>query len=166
LESFDAARVQRLQQGDPESWQDAVSVLTPPLYNYLRYNLPTHEDTEDVLSECLLATVRAIKGFDGKSKFSTWVFGIAQHKVADFYRRNKQTEELSEQIESTDSASTSTDLSEALTRMPEHLRQAVLLRYREGYSVEEVAQIMGRSYKATESLLSRGRSLLRRMIEP
>ena len=49
--------------------------------------------------------------------------------------------------------------------LPVQTRQALLLRYREGMNVNEVAQILGRSYKATESLLTRGRALFRAALD-
>ena len=56
---------------------------------------------------------------------------------------------------------TDLDFYGALNTVPEPARQALLLRYRDGMGVEEVAKVIGRTYKATESLLSRGRNLLR-----
>jgi RNA polymerase sigma factor (sigma-70 family) len=50
---------------------------------------------------------------------------------------------------------------DALDALPEQLRQALLLRYHVGLSVSEVAEVMDRSYKGAESLLSRARTQLR-----
>jgi RNA polymerase sigma-70 factor, ECF subfamily len=139
---------------------------SPRLFAYLRYSLPTREDAEDVLSETMVASVEAIKNFDGKSQLSTWLYAIARRKVADYWRKaGRDTEELSDLFQSAPNGF-SLEFREALASLPENTRQALLLRYREGFSVGEVAQILGRSYKATESLLSRARALLAQQLKP
>ena len=79
-------------------------------------------------------------------------------------RPGAPTEELSDLFQSAPSGF-SLEFREALASLPENTRQALLLRYREGFSVGEVAQILGRSYKATESLLSRARALLAQQLK-
>ena len=161
----DAAQVQLLRAGDNATWADFVTNWSPRLFAYLRYSLPTREDAEDVLSETMVASVEAVKNFDGKSQLSTWLYAIARRKVADYWRKaGRVTEELSDLFQSAPTGF-SMEFREALASLPENTRQALLLRYREGFSVGEVAQILGRSYKATESLLSRARSLLAQQLK-
>ena len=161
---LDLALVQALRAGDNAAWAAFVENWSPRLYAYLRYSLPTGEDAEDVLSETMIAAVQAIKNFDGLSQLSTWLYAIARRKVADYWRKNgRDTEELSDLFQSAPTGF-SLEFREALATLPENTRQALLLRYREGFSVGEVAQILGRSYKATESLLSRARSLLAKQL--
>ena len=155
----DGAQLQLLRAGDNATWAEFVAAWSPRLFSYLRYSLPTREDAEDVLSETMVVSVDAIKNFDGKSQLSTWLYAIARRKVADYWRKaGRDTEELSDLFQSAPTGF-SLEFREALASMPENTRQALLLRYREGFSVSEVAQILGRSYKATESLLSRARAL-------
>ena len=163
--SLSADHLAQLRLGDGAAWDQFVADWSPRLFSYLRYSLPTREDAEDVLSETLVATVEAIKHFDGKSQISTWLYSIARRKVADFWRKSSNTEELSDLFQATPNGF-SLEFREALAALPEQTRQALLLRYREGFNVTEVSQIMGRTYKATESLLSRGRTLLARQLQP
>lgn len=153
--------IEALCAGNELAWGQFVDEWSPRLYAYLRYSLPTREDAEDALSETMVAAVTAIRNFDGKSQLSTWLYAIARRKVVDFWRKNNlnTTEELSDLFAETPSGF-SIEFREALAALPEVTRQALLLRYREGFSVGEVADILHRTYKATESLLSRGRALL------
>ncbi|HOG48906.1 MAG TPA: sigma factor-like helix-turn-helix DNA-binding protein, partial [Anaerolineae bacterium] len=50
---------------------------------------------------------------------------------------------------------------ETLMALPEHYRQVLVLKYAEGLPVEDIAQIMRRTFKSTESLLTRARSAFR-----
>lgn len=159
-----------LKRGDEAAWSHLTKELTPRLYSYLRYNLPNEEDVEDVLSETLIATVRAIQNFDGAVKISTFVYSIATRKVADFWRKRRgplryesDLSDLipSDEIDTTVRLEIQEELSIALAKLPDASRQALLLRYHMGLSVEEVACSLDRTYKATESLLSRARYQLR-----
>jgi|GEM_PF-1541471 len=162
--SLAAEHLNLLRQGDGVAWNQFVTDWSPRLFSYLRYSLPTREDAEDALSETLVATVEAIKHFDGKSQVSTWLYSIARRKVADFWRKSSNTEELSDLFQAAPNGF-SLEFREALAALPEQARQALLLRYREGFNVSEVSEIMRRTYKATESLLSRGRTLLARQLQ-
>ena len=154
-----------LQMGDEDAWKRLTSDWSPRLYKYLRGNLPTPEDVEDVLSETMIATVKAIKRFDGKVAISTFVYSIANRKVADFWRRRKDTDTLPETVTTAGPSSSAMELQEVLEQLPDEARKALLLRYHMGMSVNEVAESMGRSYKATESLLSRGRKRLEQVLQ-
>ncbi|GIV69724.1 RNA polymerase sigma factor [Caldilinea sp.] len=155
--------LQKLQAGDQQAWVEFVQLMTPRLLSYLRHNLPTAEDAEDVLSETMLAAVRALKDFDGKASLSTFVFSLAYRKVADFWRkRQPQTFELGERQRSPlNVSSKSVEFSEILDRLPELSKQVLILRHYVGLNVGEIAQVIDRSYKGTESLLSRARQQLR-----
>jgi len=149
--------LRRLQEGDDLAWSQFVEEWTPRLYSYLKYNLRNAGETEDVLSETLLAVVQAIRTFDGKVTLATFVYAIAYRKVADYWRRLKVTQELTESLMTSGPNHTSLEVYEALAELPEQSQQALLLRYYVGLSVAEIAEVLGRSYKATESLLSRVR---------
>ncbi|MCB0107691.1 MAG: RNA polymerase sigma factor [Caldilineaceae bacterium] len=147
----------RLQSGDPEAWEQLMDEWSTKLYNYMLYNTRTEEDAKDVLSDTLLGVVQSIKNFDGNANLSTFIYSIAYRKVADYWRRSKQTVELPVWLSTAGPSSLSIELQEALAELPEQAQHALLLRYYAGLSVAEIAEVLGRSYKATESLLSRVR---------
>lgn len=154
--------LQNLQAGDQNAWIEFVQTIRPRLFSYLRHNVPTVEDAEDVLGETMIAAVRALKDFDGRASLSTFVFSLAYRKIADFWRKRQETEALLEQQRSPLSVdSESLEFAEVLDRLPELSKQALILRYHVGLSVGEIAQVIDRSYKGTESLLSRARQQLR-----
>jgi RNA polymerase sigma-70 factor, ECF subfamily len=157
-------RLERLRRGDNDAWEELIADSQSRLYSYLLYNVPTSEDAQDLLSEIFMAALRSISTLDDSLALTKWLYAIARRKVADFWRQAQPTSELSDSLEAT-SNNVSLEFREALAMLPEQTRQALLLRYREGLSVDEVARIMGRTYKATESLLSRGRSLLKAALD-
>ncbi|MEM7124872.1 MAG: sigma-70 family RNA polymerase sigma factor [Chloroflexota bacterium] len=149
-----------LQNGDERAWQQLITEWSPRLFRYVRRQLPSDEDAEDVVSETFSALIKAIKSFDGNAAISTFVYSIANRKVADFWRKRKDADELKEHVATSGPTSQPLELEEALSTLSENAQKALLLRYQMGLSVSEVADVLGRSYKATESLLSRSRSQL------
>lgn len=150
----------RLQKGDEQAWNQLVTEWTPRLYGFVRSQVPSDQDAEDILGETFAALVKSIRTFDGKAALSTFIYSIAKRKIADHWRKRKPTDELPENIETAGPTSQALILQEALAKLPEQSREALLLKYQMGLSVSEIAEIIKRSYKATESLLSRARSQL------
>ena len=153
----DAKFLQRLKDGDSEAWEALIDEWSPRLYNYLMYNTRNEDDAQDVLSETLLGLVQSIRTFDGNVTLNTFIYAIAYRKVADYWRRSRETYELPLWLSTAGPTSSRLELYEALSELPEQAQQALLLRYYVGLSVAEIADVLGRSYKATESLLSRVR---------
>ena len=149
--------LERLQTGDKAAWEQFLAKWNPLLYSYVSYNLRGADEADDIVGETLLALVQAIRSFDGNVNLSTFIYSIAYRKVADYWRARQVTVELPEWLSTTGPSDVSIELYEALAGLPEQAQQVLLLRYHVGLSVAEIAVILGRSYKATESLLSRVR---------
>ena len=137
-------------------------------------------DAEDIWQETLIAAVTGIKAFRGQSRLFTWLCSIASHKVSDHYRKHPTgrvvpfshmpadtVEQLSDgatnPLEQLEAESTRVRVLEALAALPDKYRLALMARYRDGKSVEEVAKLIGARYKAAESILSRARGAFRRV---
>ncbi len=157
--------LRQLKNGHPQAWQIVTEEYGARIYNYLRTRLPGPEDVEDVLSETMLAAVRAIPSFDGNVTLITFLISLANRKVVDYWRRNPKTTELPETFMGAGINSDGLEFRELLQRLrPAHL-QVLLMRYHVGLGVDEIAEALGQSYKSTESLLSRARQELRRLLD-
>lgn len=161
----EAELLQKLQGGDEEAWNHLTHDYGSRIYNYLRHRLPSPEDVEDALSETLVAAVRAIPKFDGNVTLTTFLFSIANRKIADFWRRQKATTELPETLMDSEVSSAGMEFQEILQTLKPAYVQVLLMRYHVGLGVDEIAKALGQSYKSTESLLSRARMELRKQLE-
>jgi RNA polymerase sigma-70 factor (ECF subfamily) len=153
----DAAFLQRLQEGDDAAWEKFFDYWGARLFSYFKYSLRSADEAEDAVGETMVAVVQAIRTFDGNVTLATFIYSIAYRKVADYWRRLRVTSELTEWISTEAPNHTRLEVHEALAELSEQAQQALLLRYYVGLSVSEIADVLGRSYKATESLLSRVR---------
>lgn len=158
----DSALLAQLQSGDEMAWSEFYNLHVQPLYNFIRSNGVYDPDhINDVLLETWAAAPKAIANFDGQNAtLKTFLFSLARRKVSDFWRKHKNQYELPEEIPFVESTQESLELKEALAKLPDQERQALILRYLEGFGVGEIADILDRTYKGTESLLSRARKRL------
>lgn len=126
---------------------------------------------EDITQETMIEVVKHRDAFDGRSHPTTWVCGIARHKVADHYRaqyrearRRLRVLEALPTIRQADNevGDDREAVVEALHQLPEAQRVVLASHYLDGFSVREIAAQMDRSESAVESLLARGRDGFRR----
>jgi RNA polymerase sigma-70 factor (ECF subfamily) len=148
-------------------------------------------EADDAWQETWLAAVRALPGYRGESRLFTWLCAIARHKIADRrakaahagparpggrgrWPRGAPREEdeggraLADLVDLgplpdalLEHERVRVSVVEALALLPEDYRTALVARYADDRPVETVAALLGRTYKATESLLSRARQALR-----
>lgn len=152
------ALIERLRLGEQDTWQQFIGDWSPHLYNYLKARVPTTEAAEDLLHETLMGLVQAIRNFDSNTSLSTLVYSIAFRKVADYWRR--QRDRSWEQISPEEANAVGLAMQSGLNELPEQYQHALLMRYHRGYSIDEIAHELGRSYKGTISLLQRARRSL------
>jgi len=94
-ETPDAELVSRTQAGDPQAFDKLVVRYSPRLYG-LVYNMTSnHEDTNDLLQDIFAKAYRAIKGFQGKSSFYTWMHSISVNMTINFLKKRNRRAALS-----------------------------------------------------------------------
>ncbi len=163
-----------IARGDVDAFGAFYERYVDRLYRLIYYQMNAHQaDAEDVLQETMLAAVKSIGRFRGSSRLFTWLCSIAYHKITDQRRRGiaagrgdtllneSQMRGLNGQNGLVAKTETRLAVRQALASMPVQYRQVLVLKYVEGFSVEDIAVIMGRSFKGVESLLSRARESLR-----
>jgi RNA polymerase sigma-70 factor (ECF subfamily) len=128
------------------------------------------QDAEDIAVETFAAALAALPGYRGTVAPRPWLLGIARRKVADTLRRRTRRAETSlpETMESDDSPEDDALRAEAIATirglvdtLPELQRDALLLQTLEDLSIPEIAQVLGKSVSATNSLLGRARQTLK-----
>jgi RNA polymerase sigma-70 factor, ECF subfamily len=150
--------------------------MLPRVYGYILVRV-RHEVAlaEDLTQETMLAYARADRDRVRIANPAAWLFGTARFKVVDHYRsRSAQWEVPIGEEEAESLASNAEDeldqvidrarLIAALDQLPDIQRIAILLRHTEGLSGRETAALLGKSEHAVESLLTRGRRVLRHLL--
>lgn len=157
---------------DPHAFRAFYDEALPKVYGYLLYRcggaVPV---AEDLTQETFLAAVAELRKGRRPEAPIPWIYGIARHKLLDHYRREERAErELAldpdaelEDAPLDEGGESARELAvTALAAVPAAQRAALVLRYSDGFSVTEVAETLGKSVAAVNSLLERGREGFKR----
>ena len=123
------------------------------------------EEAEDVTAEVFADAFRHWRKRKGEPRL--WLLGIARRKVADSYRGRKHwplrdSEEPSANLfEEFVVSFESQEAMRVLFSLPEEERDALSMQVLEEMSIAEIAEVIGRTYAATNSLLQRARNRVR-----
>jgi RNA polymerase sigma-70 factor (ECF subfamily) len=185
-ENYEAKLVQKLRSGDSAAMEEFYNIYRSRLYTLVLEQVDRNQAVaEDLVQETFLAALGSLDKFRGDSQLYTWLRSIAFHKLNDYYRRQVKQPKAQEsspdfdamkQLEQTgnDEPATLTVLEseevrhsvqQALEQLPENYQEVLVLKYLEEMPVLEISQVMGRSPKSVEGLLSRARKAMRASLE-
>ena len=168
--------VERAREGDAQALEALLAAVAPAIHRFGARMCRSGADADDVLQDTLIAVATNLKGFEGRSALSSWLFALARSACARRRRGLKNrphlgTETLESERDETPSPEQRVldrELGEAIARaleaLPEDYREAVLLRDVEGLSAAEAAEAIGVSVEALKSRLHRGRAALHRQL--
>ena len=157
--------VREASKGSDNAFLALWKFFYPKVLNYLRRFT---KEAEDICSEAWIKIAGAIKGFPGDgSAFQAWIFTIARNLVIDHSRKEKRRgtpyELREEDWVTTDS--TSIEITDLLDRLPSEQAEIIMLRVVIGFSVDEVAQITGKSEANVRVIAHRGLNALQKELE-
>jgi RNA polymerase sigma-70 factor (ECF subfamily) len=170
----------RVSRGDEDAFNTFYAHHADLVFGFIVHLLKgKRTDAEEIWQDTFLAAIRRLPSYQGQGRLLSWLYGIARHKVSDFWRRNgmensaligspRDPRELMDSgplpDEVLNRSALRVRLIEALAELPGDYRLALIARYAEERSVEDIARQLGRSYKAVESLLSRAKAALRAVL--
>jgi len=171
----DARLVARAQQGDRAAIAEIYERHHAAVYRYIFYRVGDAPTAEDLTGTVFVRVVESIDGFVYRGRpILSWLYTIARNVVIDFHRRGagQAILPLDESLvngatdveEAADRALTQRRLGAALSHLTEDQRQVILLKFVEGKSNEEVAQILGKTLGGVKSLQHRALAALQRAL--
>ncbi len=139
---------------------------------YISARIRNRADAEDLCSEVFEKVQRKLDDFDSeKASVSTWIFTITRNTVIDHFRRTRPSGELDENLagdfevdETLLRTESLSGLAEALKKLPQELRDIIVLRYYDGKPLTEIATLMGLSYGATKLRHQNALVMLKRLM--
>ena len=188
VDNPDKVLVNRCLAGDDAAFSEIIGRYKGKLYNYILRMTSDAEDAEDLTQEVFIRMYSSLDSFRKQSSLNTWLFRIASNICIDAYRRNKKHKAIAYSLdepafgednsegshEAPDSSyephrifmrvEAAGQIETALKKLPEKLREVVLLFDVEGISYEEIAQIAGCPLGTVKSRLFNGRAQLRKLL--
>ena len=159
--------VARARAGDLSALEQLYRAYERPVYTLARRLTRSAEDAEDVLQETFLEVCRSLKQWRGEGSLWGWIRTIASSKALMRYRHEKlrEWEPLEDDVPQRPAdVPLQMDLEAALARLSDRSRAVVWLHDVEGYTHEEIAELMGMTASFSKSQLARAHERLRQWL--
>jgi RNA polymerase sigma-70 factor (ECF subfamily) len=182
MPSTDEELVARSMGGDLDSFNQLVLRWERPIYALAYRVIGREEDARDVCQETFLRAFRALKGFKGQAKFSSWLYRITLNLCRDWIRRERrqpiaQAPEGVDLIELASEATPSESIEELVARreigravaramadLPDEQRTAIILKEYHGLTFQEIADLLACPLSTVKTRLYQGLTVLRKQL--
>lgn len=177
MESESSAIARGLRRRDPDLLDRLIEQYQHRLLRYLVYLSGNRSLAEDLFQETWIRVLERGHQYDGRHEFSTWLYTVARNLTIDHFRK-KSPVSLDGLMENEDHApldppdprpaawqvvqqhERAENISAALAQIPLEYREAVVLRFQDELSLEEIATLTGAPLGTVKSRLYRGLTLL------
>lgn len=171
----------RLQaKQDPEAFAELYDLYVKRIYRFVYFKVSGHEEAEDLTSEVFLRTWNYIS--DGKdiSSFSGLLYRIARNCIIDFYRQKSvhgsavylsemsETDELNDlgrSVEKIEANLEALEIIQAIKKMKQEYQEILTLKYVDGLTTDEIAEIVDKGKIAVRVTLHRAVGRLKKILE-
>ena len=175
LERTERELVEACQRGEREAFRALFEMHRDRVYSIALRFSGDESAAMDIAQDTFVKLFAAIGEFRGAAAFQTWIFRLVVNSCFDHRRRAKRMAPLAEGLLSTLRASAdalgdllrrevSATVREAIERLSPPLRMAVVLRYTEGLSYEEIAAALNCTPGTVASRLNRAHKALERKL--
>ncbi len=169
----DLSLLERIKLHDQQALAEVYDRYFDQLYYYINYRLGDSEAAADLAGEVFLALVQALKnGKPPKTSLTGWLYAVARNLAADHIKKQVRTVPLVEDLVADEPPLTDRaylaqlvpTLKMALRKLTEDQQHVIALRFGQGLSLAETAQIMDKSVGAIKALQHRALASLARFI--
>jgi RNA polymerase sigma-70 factor (ECF subfamily) len=182
MASTDEELVARSRGGDLDSFNQLVLRWERPIYALAYRVIGREEDARDVAQETFLRAFRALSGFKGQAKFSSWLYRITLNLCRDWIRRERRAPvaqapegvDLIELASAAEPAESIEDLvarrelgravAKAMAMLPEEQRTAIVLKEYHGLTFQEIADLLDCPLSTVKTRLYQGLGVLRKQL--
>lgn len=183
MTATDEELVARSRAGDRESFNQLVVRWERPIYALAYRVLRREDEARDICQDTFLRAYKALPGFKGQAKFSSWIYRIALNLCRDWMRRQRRTPaaQLLDDVDPVELSSAGTPtasvedlvarrelgaiVEEAMGTLSEEQRTAIVLKEYHGLTFQEIADLQECPLSTVKTRLYQGLSQLRRELE-
>jgi RNA polymerase sigma-70 factor (ECF subfamily) len=151
-ESSDERLAVLSEQGNQEAVSELVRRHSPGLYSFIQRYHPDRDDADDLLQETWIRALTNLDRFDPNKRLSTWLFQIALNLCRDWARRDQVRSRFRRDVQEMRQGKMSAKVEEtvdarkivqAMEALQPQQKEALLLRYYQGFSEAEASEILG-----------------------
>jgi RNA polymerase sigma-70 factor (ECF subfamily) len=172
--------VERVLKGEREAFAALVDAYKGAIFNLAFRMTGSHQDADDLSQETFIRTYRNLRQFDPRKRFFTWIYTIGLNLIRNHLKKHgrETTRETAAARSSSEAGidqgtQTERDMMQAqeirrleicLQKLPADLREAVVLRFYQDLSFEEIATILDASLSAVKMRVYRGLDQLKQLM--
>lgn len=166
--------VLRCQRGDRQAFDELIREWEQPLFYFVRRLVATEEDAWDVLQKTWMQVVRGIKTLHAPARLPVWLYQIARHVAQSHWRshyrgqaRMQEDADLAEVAAGDESGhfENAEQVHRGLSCLSLPHREVLTLHFLEGFSLDQMAEILGVPPGTVKSRLFYARRALRAVLE-
>jgi len=143
----DPELVRQVGKGDQTAFQRLYDRFADRVYRYAYTILHDRHLCEEVAQETMIAVWNGASRFEGRSRASTWIFGIARNQAYSLARKERRAETTPIPVlvhpDHAPQLLQRERIAGALTQLPDEQREVVFLTFYEGLSYGEISRILG-----------------------
>lgn len=176
----DAEIIARVLNGDKQSYALLVEKYKGPVFNLAYRMTGSYEDADDLTQETFIRAYQKLQQFDQNKKFFTWLYTIGINLIRNHLKKNARN---ASHLAAADSAleyqprgnekgegdALSDDrmirLERIIQKLPVDLREAIILKFVQDLTFEEVATVTGDSVSAVKMRIYRGLEKIKQIME-
>jgi RNA polymerase sigma-70 factor (ECF subfamily) len=177
MESETSAIARGLRRRDPDLLDDLIEQHQHRLLRYLIYLSGNRELAEDLFQETWIRVLERGHQYDGRHEFSTWLYAVARNLTIDYLRKKSplsldglMEDESHASLEPADTQPMAWEVVQqhqqaerigaALVGIPAEYREAIVLRFQDELTLDEIAAVTGAPLGTVKSRLYRGLNIL------
>ena len=174
VDPADGELIRQALAGAQQAYREILRRYQQPVFSLIMHMVRERTAAEDLTQEAFAKAFAALRSYDSTRKFSSWLFKIAHNHAVDRLRRTRpdlvslegsaEAESWPAEIASPEKTAEREELADAmraaLNRLRIEYREALVLRYQEGLSQQEIADVMGITEGTAKTYLHRGRKAL------
>jgi RNA polymerase sigma-70 factor (ECF subfamily) len=178
--------INRAKKGDIEAFEQLIEGCQKKVFNIAFRMLGNYDDASELAQEVFLKAYKSIKNFKGDSLFNTWIYKVTTNACLDEIRKrkNKKVVSLDEDVEiggneikrqikddspGPELAAEDNELKRAvkdsINMLSEEYRTVIVLRDIQGFSYEEIANIIKCPEGTVKSRINRARQALKKILQ-
>jgi len=178
-DDHDALVITDVLKGNKDAFHSLVKKYEKPIFNLMYRSTGSLQESEDLFQETFLKAYDRLETYRPRKKFFSWLYVIALNVVRDHFRGEQRRpfsignptsyvatfDRISNQTKDRDRFVEIQGLFQALARLPLDYREAVLLHYRDGFSMRDIAEMLQLSVSGAKMRVHRGLKKLKEILE-
>ncbi|MPZ57368.1 MAG: RNA polymerase sigma factor [Rhizobiales bacterium] len=171
----DEELMRRIAGGDESAFRVLARRCVPPAIGLARRILANTADAEEVVQEAMLRVWTTAPRWRPEARFRTWLYRVVVNLCLNRRRRAPfaRLDDVGDPADPRPDAATQMErdqrhrtIADAIARLPERQRAAIVLTYHDGLGNAEAAAVLGTTRPAVETLLVRAKRSLRQQLGP